>query len=88
MLQKEAERRQQRSCLAGPGFAIRNPVAQEDFGDIPGTDDLEDHLVDSIAWAGITSTRANIRRSSTLLAALHRQPSIPQTCSRPPSIPS
>lgn len=43
-LHKKAKRRHERSRLGGPGLAIGKPGAQEDFGDIPGADDLESHL--------------------------------------------
>ena len=70
-LHKKAKRRDERSRLCGPGLAIGKLGAQEDFGDIRGADDLEYHLIDTNAWACITSTRLHNRRRSALPAALH-----------------
>lgn len=70
-LHKKPKRRHERSRLSGPGLAIGKPRAQEDFGDIPRTDDLEYHLIDTDAWVCITSTRLHNRRRSALPAALH-----------------
>lgn len=74
---KEAKRRHERGRLGGPGLTMGKLGAKEDFGDIPGADDLENHLIDSFAWVCITSTRSNNRRSSSLLATLHGHRRIP-----------
>lgn len=70
-IHEEAQCRHERSRLGGPQLAFGKPRAEEDFGDIPGADDFENHLIDTNARACITSTRPHLRRSSALLAALH-----------------
>ena len=67
---EEAQGRHERSRLGGPKLAFGKPRAEDDFGDVPRTDDFEDHLIDTNARACITSTRLNKSRSSALLPAL------------------